>query len=321
MAINKFTRAALKALSYPDISIKDSYPLERSIKSFGSTSLLSPLYRLWDREVVVNGRPIPVRIYPPKKPGHSNCNEIAEHTLIFFHGGGWVKETVETYNHVCVSLARNTGANVISVEYRLAPEHKFPQGLEDCYAVARELYLRPDTLGLFSDHLTLIGDSAGANLAAAVSLMARDKGEFEVERQILIYPAVHWDHGEASPFESVRTNGTDYLLTSKRINEYIELYRRTEDDMLNPYFSPLLAPLENQPKTLIITAEYDPLRDEGEAYAKALRQAGNEVYHYRMKDTLHGFFSLPSRFAHVRRAYEHINSFLNKELTDDIKKD
>ncbi len=310
MAINKFTRAALKALSYQEPSITKSYPLERSLKALSA----NPLFRLWDRHILVDGREIPVRIYSPPDKLDLDGNGVCDHTLIFFHGGGWVKETVDTYNRVCLSLAKATGANVVSVEYRLAPEHRFPQGLMDCYAVARELYTSPDTLGVFSDNYTLIGDSAGANLAAAVSLMARDRGEFAVRRQILIYPAVHWDHGESSPFESVRTNGTDYLLTAKRVEEYTALYRRSPEDMKDPYFSPLLAELHDQPETMIITAEFDPLRDEGEEYAVKLREAGNKVFQYRMADALHGFFSLPSRFVQVRRSYTLINSFLNKEI-------
>lgn len=321
MAINEFTRAALRAISYSDISIKTSYPIERELKAIGTHSLLSPLYRLWDRRITVDGRDIPVRIYAPPVPADENCNGLPDHTLIFFHGGGWVKETVDTYNKVCMALARHTGANVVSVEYRLAPEHKFPMGLMDCYAAARELYLRPDTLGVFSDNYTLIGDSAGANLAAAVSLMARDRGEFKVGRQILIYPATHYDHSETSPFPSVKENGKDYLLTARRINEYIELYRRSEEDMYSPYFSPLLADTRDQPDTLLITAEFDPLRDEGEAYGDKLRSAGNSVLSYRMSDALHGFFSLPPRFVHVKRAYALINSFLNEEPTYDIETD
>ena len=313
MAINKFMRAALKALSYSGISIKNSYPVERELKNLSSKNLLEPLYRLWDREITVDGRNITVRIYRPRDPLDLNQNGRCDNTLIFFHGGGWVKETVETYNDVCRNLANATGAAVVSVEYRLAPEHKFPEGLEDCYAAARELYLHPDTLGVFSDNYTLIGDSAGANLAAAVSLLARDRGEFSVQRQILIYPATHYDHSASSPFESVRENGTDYLLTSKRVNEYIELYRRDESDMLSPYFSPLLADLHDQPDTLVISAEFDPLRDEGEAYADKLLSCGNKVIKYRMKDALHGFLSLPPRFIHVRRAYMVINAFLHKE--------
>jgi acetyl esterase len=319
MAINEFTRAALRAISYPDISIKKSYCFERELKSIGSRSLLSPLYKLWDRKITVDGRDIPVRIYQPPVPTDENCNGLSDHTLIFFHGGGWVKETVDTYNKVCMGLARHTGANVVSVEYRLAPEHKFPMGLMDCYAAARELYLHPDTLGVFSDNYTLMGDSAGANLAAAVSLMARDKGEFTVQRQILVYPATHYDHSETSPFPSVRENGCDYLLTAKRINEYTELYRRSEADLQNPYFSPLLADVHHQPDTLLITAEFDPLRDEGEAYGDKLRAAGNRVLSYRMRDALHGFLSLPPRFVHVKRTYALINSFLNEEQAYDIE--
>ncbi len=317
LAINKFMSAALRALSYPELSIKESYPIERGLKNLGAKSLLDPLYKLWDRKVSVDGRNIPVRIYSPLEHSDLNQNGTTDHTLIFFHGGGWVKETVETYNRVCMSLARHTGSNVISVEYRLAPEHKFPDGLMDCYAVAKELYLRPDTLGVFSDNYTLIGDSAGANLAAAVSLMARDTGEFSVRRQILLYPAVQADHSPTSPFESVHSNGTDYLLTTKRICEYTELYQRGPEDLKNPYFSPLLADLRQQPETLVISAEYDPLRDEGEAYARALKEAGNSVYSYRMRDALHGFFSLPYRFTHVKRAYTLINAFLTKELLNE----
>lgn len=321
MAINKFTLAALKALSYQEGSVKKNYELERGLKTLRSKTVLSPLFRLWDRRITVDGRDIPVRVYTPKDAFDLNGNGIPDHTLIFFHGGGWVKETVETYNKVCYYLARETGANVVSVEYRLAPENKFPCGLMDCYAATRELYLNPDSLGVFSDNYTLIGDSAGANLAAAVSLMARDRGEFAVKRQILIYPATHYDHGPDSPFPSVHENGRDYLLTTKRIEEYTELYRREPEDMLSPYFSPLLAELHEQPDTLIITAEFDPLRDEGEAYAKKLREAGNSVYQHRMRDALHGYFSLPPRFVQVKRTYALINSFLNKELLNDPKRD
>jgi acetyl esterase/lipase len=159
--------------------------------------------------------------------------------------------------------------------------------------------------------ITLIGDSAGGNLAAAVSLMARDRGEFLPKRQILIYPSTWNDHSEVSPFSSIRENGTDYLLTSRRIQSVIELYRSSEEDMSNPYFAPLLAKdFSNQPRTLLITAEYCPLRDEGEAYGEKLRDAGNDVEIVRIRDALHAYLMLPPAFEHVRQTYDIINSFL-----------
>lgn len=130
-------------------------------------------------------------------------------------------------------------------------------------------------------------------------------------RQILIYPAVHNDHSDASPFPSIRENGSSYLLTSKRVCEYMELYQSSPSDLENPYYAPLLAKdLRGQPKTLIVTAEFCPLRDEGEAYGQRLGEAGNEVEIRRMPDALHGYFSLPARFDLVKRTYDIINEFL-----------
>ena len=166
----------------------------------------------------------------------------------------------------------------------------------------------------------MIGDSAGGNLAAAVSLMARDRGEFLPSCQILIYPATGNDHSEHSPFPSVRENGTDYLLTTKRVRDYMELYRSSEADLENPYYAPLVAKdLSNQPDTLIITAEYCPLRDEGEAYGKALELAGNRVKVFRMPDALHGYFSLPVRFSQVKKTYGLINDFLRERENEQVE--
>lgn len=307
MAINKAMRAALKALSYPDLDIKKNYKLERQVINITKKHYLKPFYKTWDRKVICDDREIPVRIFKPYR-------KEADGVLVFFHGGGWVTGNIDSYDKVCTHMASATCKVVVSVDYRLAPEHKFPAAVNDCYAVAKAVYEDRDIMGVRCKKLTLIGDSAGGNLAAAVSLMARDRREFSVERQILLYPAVYSYHNEKSPFESVRTNGTDFLLTSKRICDYMDLYINDFRDRKNPYFAPLLASdFSNQPKTLIITAEYDPLRDEGEAYGEKLREANNDVYVHRMADALHGFISLPPHFVHVKKAYEYINNFLNED--------
>lgn len=202
-----------------------------------------------------------------------------------------------------------TGCLVASVDYLLAPEHRFPAGLEDCYAVARELFLNRELMEALD--IVLIGDSAGGNLAAAVSLMARDRGEFLPRRQILIYPAVGNDYSENSPYPSVHENGTGYLLTAKRVQDYLALYRSSEEDLKNPYFAPLQATsFAEQPDTLLITAQYCPLRDEGETYGQKLRDEGGYVEIHRIPDVLHGYFSLPVRYGPVKQTYEIINRFL-----------
>lgn len=306
MAINKVMRAALKAMTALEPDVKKSYKMERQFELLTARLRGKPKdYKMWDRVVRNGDHAIPVRLFSPDEKGFSPL-------LLFFHGGGWVTGGIENYTGVCADLAKATHCTIASVDYRLAPEYKFPAALEDCYAVARKYFL-----GRIShvnpDDITLIGDSAGGNLAAAVSLMARDRGEFLPKRQILLYPSTYNDHSDRSPFPSVRDNGTDYLLTSKRIQRVIELYRSSDDDLTNPYFAPLLASdFSRQPRTLLITAEYCPLRDEGEAYGEKLRAAGNEVEVVRMADALHAYMMLPPRFEHVQQTYQVINVFLQR---------
>jgi len=305
MAIGKAMRAALNALSYPEINSKKNYPLERKLVKISSWRLKKPhLYRIWEHEVPCGDHKVPVRIFTPSE-------DTRHQVLLFFHGGGWVTGDIDSYDGVCADMAALTGRAVISVDYQLAPEHPFPAGLEDCYAVARELFLNDGLLDTRPEEIVLIGDSAGGNLAAAVSLMARDRGEFLPARQILIYPAVGNDYSDRSPFPSVRENGSGYLLTAKRIRDYMELYRTSEADLDDPYFAPLTArDFSRQPDTLIVTAEYCPLRDEAEFYGERLRAAGNRVEIVRMPDALHGYFSLPASFQLVKQTYEIIDRFL-----------
>lgn len=307
MAINKVVRAALKAISYTDFDLKKNYKLKRNMVNLAHRHYLRPLYKNWDYDIYLKEHKIPVRIFSPEIEGDYPI-------LLFFHGGGWVTGNIDSYNKVCTHMARITNHIVISVDYRLAPEHPFPAAIEDCYEVAKILFTKNELFNINNKNITIIGDSAGGNLAAALSLMANEKKEFSIEKQILIYPATYNNHSETSPFKSVQENGKDFLLTSKNICDYMELYIGKKQDLDNPYFAPLLSKdLSNQPKTLIITAEYDPLRDEGEAYGQKLRKFNNYVEIYRIKDALHGFFSLPYRFPQVKICYEIINRFLCEE--------
>lgn len=306
MAINKAMRAALRAMSTLGPDVESSYKTERQIERLMARLRGKPTdFEIWDQKIVCGEHYVPVRIFQPRGDGPFSL-------LLFFHGGGWVTGGIENYTGLCADLAKATGCTVASVDYRLAPEFPFPAAPEDCYAAAKEFF-KGHILPVEPDRITLIGDSAGGNLAAVVSLMARDRGEFAPRRQILLYPATNNDHSDSSAFPSVRQNGKDYLLTSKRVQSFMKLYSSSEQDFANPYFAPLLAEdLSRQPRTLVITAEYCPLRDEGEYYGEKLRDAGNEVEIYRMKDALHGFMMLPPRFIHVKRTYQIINQFLDE---------
>ncbi|NLK44495.1 MAG: alpha/beta hydrolase [Tissierellia bacterium] len=296
-------KLALKILSIPHISLKKHYKAYRKILNVLNPPL-EPIYKVLDHRIMKDNREIPVRVFIPKE------NPLPK-LLIFFHGGGWVTGNIDSYTNVCAFMANRTNHTVVSVDYRLAPEYPFPKGLEDCYWATREIFLNCEKLNFKEDDITLIGDSAGGNLAAVVSLMARDRGEFLPKKQILIYPATYYDHSENSPFPSVVENGKDFIMTSKRIQDYMDLYVKNREDRLNPYIAPILSEdLSNQPRTLIITAEFDPLRDEGEAYGIKLKEFGNHVKIYRIKDALHGFLSNPLNSSHTDELYEIINSFL-----------
>jgi len=304
MAINKTMRKVLKALSFDGIEVEAS----RHLANLKALDPMRIFHKTIDYKIYNEDYEIPVRIYLP-------CEELDKNypVLLFFHGGGWVTESIDNYERICARMASATNHIVVSVEYRLAPEYPFPTGLEDCYAVAKAVYTNQFLLNVQPEDITIIGDSAGGNLAAAVSLLAKERGEFMPRQQILIYPAVNNDYTETSRFASVRENGTDFLLTAGKMQDYIDLYAREESDKKSPYFAPILQEdLSGQPRTLIITAEFDPLRDEGEAYGKALFEAGNEVEVHRIKDALHGFFALGIKYFHVQESFEIMNHFLGE---------
>lgn len=311
MAINKYMRAALKALSYLEIELKDNYKLIRQAERLIKKPRIKLTYKTWDYHVRNNDYDIPIRIFSPAK-GNEIVN-MKYPVIVFFHGGGWVTGDIDSYEKVCLTIARQTGMMLFAVDYRLAPEHPFPNALEDCYCAVKAVMQSQEAKGII-----LMGDSAGGNLAAALSLYLRDKGEKAADRQILIYPATYNDHTETSPFPSVSENGKDYLLTSARVCDYMDLYCPIKSDRNNPYFAPLLATnFSGQPDTLIITAQYDPLRDEAEEYGRRLKEAGNRVVVHRMADALHGYFSLPIRFSQVKETYRIINQFLREGRMDE----
>lgn len=309
--ISKTMRTILHALSYGNIEVEAS----RRLADIKKLDAMRIFFKTLDTKVYNGNHEVPIRLYFPSEEAMSGEPVEGEKypVLLFFHGGGWVTESVENYDRVCSRMAQSTGHIVMSVEYRLAPEYRFPVPLEDFYAAAKALYTGHLVLPADPDRITIIGDSAGGNLAAAVCLKARDTGDFAPKKQILIYPAVSNCYTKKSPYKSVQENGQDYLLTAVKMEDYLKLYESSTEDRQNPYFAPILAKdLSHMPETLILTAEFDPLRDEGEEYGKRLKKANNYVEIHRIPDALHGYFALGIRFLHVQESFEIMNCFLNK---------
>ena len=267
---------------------------------------------------MADGYQLPLRVFTPLDIEFSpteglKATEDSRGTILFFHGGGWATGSVDFYEDACTTMAIRLERRVVSVDYRRAPEHRFPRAHEDCYEAARQLFtglLLPD---VDPDKIVLFGDSAGGNLAASVSLMARDFGEFRPRTQMLLYPMTYDDHDPVTTmFDSVRENGSDYVLTWQEIEGYLDLYAPDPCDRINPYFAPLLDPdLSRQPRTLIMTAEYCPLRDEGETFAQRLQDDGGDVTCYRVLDAIHGYILYPTVLSMVRDTYCLIKHFLD----------
>lgn len=227
--------------------------------------------------------PIPGRIYTPKGNGPFPV-------LVFFHGGGWVLCDLDTHDPVCRSLANAAECIVVSVDYRLAPEHKFPAAAEDCYAVAQWVMNNASSVGGDSQRVAVGGDSAGGNLSTVVALMARDRGARAPIFQLLIYPATDY---HLADYPSYRENADGYFLTRDDMVWFWNHYLNDEADAANPYACPMRATsLGGLPAALVITAEFDPLRDEGEAYAARLRESEVPTRLVRYDGMIHGFVSM-----------------------------
>lgn len=247
-----------------------------------------------DRKIPGPAGQIPVRIYNPAGTGPFGA-------LVYFHGGGWVIGNLETHDDTCRQLTAGAGCVTISVDYRLAPEHKFPAGPEDCYAATKWVADNARSLNVDQNRIAVGGDSAGGNLAAAVALMVRDRGGPKLAFQLLIYPATDCADDTPSQREFAQVS-PDYLL-SRADMEWFWGHYLGPNDKQNPVACPALAKgLANLPPAFVLTAEVDPLRDEGEAYAAALRTAGVNVRLKRYNGVCHGFFSMASMIDKGRQA-------------------
>ncbi|MGZ5214970.1 MAG: alpha/beta hydrolase [Caldimonas sp.] len=227
--------------------------------------------------------PIPLRLY---RPTRRSDDPSPGPVLVYFHGGGWTIGDLDTHDVLCRQLANASGVAVVSVDYRMGPEHRFPAAVDDCLAATRWVQEHAGALGFDPARLAVGGDSAGGNLAAVVALLARDAGDLPIAYQLLVYPATDMRRGH----DSHTTNGRGYLLEAETITYFHDHYIDDAAHDLDWRASPLLHPdLRGLPPALVLTAGFDPLRDEGLAYADALAAAGNRATYVCFDQQIHGF--------------------------------
>ena len=231
--------------------------------------------------------------------------------MAYFHGGGWVQGDLETHHGLCARLAEHAGVLVVAVDYRLAPEHKFPAAVEDCLAAYQWMRARGRDIGADPARVAVAGDSAGGNLSAVVSQRAAGAGIPVPTCQVLIYPAVDF----SLDTESHRDLEDGHIIPRERIHWYAQQYLRSEADKTDLRASPLRAPsLAGQPPTMIVTAGFDPLRDEGRAYADRLRAAGVDVVYREYPGQIHAFVSLTKAIPQGLACTLEIAEYLRRQL-------
>ena len=228
---------------------------------------------------------IPLRLYRPQ----GSDARTALPALVYYHGGGWVIGDLDTHDTLCRELCNGAGICVIAVDYRMGPEHRFPAAVDDCIAAAFWVKDNAAALKIDPARVAVGGDSAGGNLAAVVAIAARDAGNLPIRYQLLIYPAT--DMRRVAP--SHTTNGQGYLLTRETMQYFRDHYVGDPQHDLDWRASPLLLEdLSRLPPALLITAGYDPLRDEGLQYAARLTAAGNSAVHVCFERQIHGFVTM-----------------------------
>ncbi len=292
--------------AYHQLSPKDARQLFRETRP---ASTPTPPQIGMVRDLTADGPlgPIPLRVYRPA--GVPASTPLA--VLVFFHGGGWVIGDLETHDVLCRQLTAGSGVSVVSVDYRLAPEHKFPAAVDDAWAATRWVVAHAGELAVDASRLAVGGDSAGGNLAAVVALLARDKGAPAIAVQVLIYPVTDLV-GET---RSYRDFAEGYLLTREGMRWFIAHYLTAEAEAADWRASPIRAQsLAGLPAALIVTAGFDPLRDEGEAYAERLRDAGVRVDSVCYGGMIHGFVPMGRLLDTAGRAISLIAGSLSQAL-------
>ena len=265
-----------------------------------------PLHDVQDRTVPTDAGDVPVRVYTPTE-------QDSYGVVVYLHGGAFFLGSLDTHDHVARELAAATGHRVVSVGYRLAPEHAFPAGLQDCYGVVRRVAEHGEELAWDGRILAVAGDSSGGTFAATVAAMAVDGGLEAVSHQVLYYPSLDLDL-DTDRYASRRTEGEGYGLETRGLKPFNAFYLDSGADPEDPRVSPLRREdLTGLPPALVVTAEHDPLRDEGELYARRLQEAGVPVTLRRYEGANHGFVQNFSWIPELHRVFEETATFLGAD--------
>lgn len=299
MALHPQAAAFLEKLARLKTPSIDTLPIEvtRRALSIGSAPSPNPpeLAKIENRNIKrPDGSDLPIRVYTPLGNGPFGV-------CLYFHGGGWVLNSIDTHDDLVRHLAAACGCVFVNVEYRLAPENKYPAAAEDAYTALTWVHQHAAEIGCDANRIAVSGDSAGGNLAAVACLMARDRKGPKVAFQVLIYPITDCNFERPSYLE----NAEGYFLSRREMIWFWKQYVSSPDQMREPYASPFLAPsLRHLPPALVLTTEYDPLRDEGEAYASALRAAGVDTKVHRYNGMIHAFMRRVQVFDAAREAID-----------------
>lgn len=295
--LDAFKAQGLK--SFEEMTVPESR--ETAMAFVGLEGDAEPVAGTSDHQVPVAGASLPARLYLPEGKGPHPL-------LIYYHGGGFVFGNLELIDKVARSLCNAGRCAVLTVEYRKAPEHRYPTAAEDAYATLLWAREHAASLGLDRQRLAVGGDSAGGNLAAVVSQMARDRQGPTIAHQLLVYPVTDAGGSYASRVE----NAEGYLLTKKAMDWFFGHYLSDPAQAQQPYCSPIKGKLDGLPPATIITAGYDPLRDEGEAYGAALAKAGVAVTPLRNPTMIHGFFWMKGVLSHTGGVYQQAGAQLQR---------
>ena len=262
------------------------------------------LARIEDVKIPGPAGSIPARVYDAASGGGPRP------ALVYFHGGGWVQGDLETHHGLCARIAQRAGIIVMAIDYRLAPEAKFPAAVDDCLAAYRRIREHGRELGVDQARVAVGGDSAGGNLSAAVSQLTTSRGVPAPACQVLIYPLT--DFSWSTPSHREMEHG--HIIPRDRVVWYAQQYLRGEADKRDPRVSPILGDLRGQPPALIITAGFDPLRDEGHDYARALEKAGVDVRYHEYPGQIHAFVSLTKAIPQGMACTHEIADYLRQRL-------
>jgi acetyl esterase len=307
MPLDPVAKAFLDGLAtiMPDVGTMSAEDTRTKIAEVGAMLAPSALVtEVTDRTIEVDGAEITVRTYRPPADGPLPV-------VVYYHGGGWVLGRLEDYDAALDALSLQTGCLIASIDYRMAPEWKFPVPVEDCYAATRWVADRAGELGADPDRMAVAGDSSGGNLAAAVALMCRDRGGPAVALQVLVYPIARCHLEPEGYVQGVDTPP----LTTVAMAWYAQQYLSSPADVDNPYASPIAAEdLSGLPPTLLVTAEVDPLRDDCMAFGERLREAGVSLVTSHYSDMFHGFYSFRGFIPQGDQAFEEVASALRHRL-------